>query len=103
MHRFLALLTSLVIFLLLHPLNAAWGQLEQLRRPRLRSEAVPSPPAPMVVIPEGWFVMGANGTDALEDERPQHEIWLDRYEMDQYEVTTGHYAEFLVVAKQPTP
>ena len=47
--------------------------------------------------------MGANGTDALEDERPQHRVWLDRFEMDRYEVTTGQYAEYLVLVKQPAP
>jgi formylglycine-generating enzyme required for sulfatase activity len=57
----------------------------------------------MVVIPEGIFVMGANGTDALEDERPQHEVWLDRFEMDRYEVTTGEYAEFISLLKWPAP
>jgi formylglycine-generating enzyme required for sulfatase activity len=57
----------------------------------------------MVVIPEGFFAMGADGTDALEDERPQHQVWIDRFEMDRYEVTTGHYAEFLTSTKRPVP
>lgn len=47
--------------------------------------------------------MGANGADALEDERPQHEVWLDRFEMDRYEVTTGQYAEFMSLQKRPAP
>ena len=103
MHRASRLLICLVITILPQSLNTVWGQLEQLRRPRSLPEAPAIPPIPMVVIPEGLFVMGANGTDALEDERPQHEVWLDRFEMDRYEVTTGHYAGFLVLAKRPAP
>jgi formylglycine-generating enzyme required for sulfatase activity len=61
------------------------------------------PQVPMAVIPEGGFLMGANGTDALEDERPQHEVWLDRFEMDRFEVTIGHYAEYLKDQKQSAP
>ena len=47
--------------------------------------------------------MGANGTDALEDERPQHQVWIDRFEVDLYEVRTGHYAEFLARTNRPAP
>ncbi len=57
----------------------------------------------MIMIPEGAFRMGADGTDALEDEKPQHEVWLDRSEMDRDEVTTGHYAEFLASTTRPAP
>lgn len=46
--------------------------------------------------------MGADGTDALEDERPQHRVWLDRYEIDAYEVTTAQYAVFLA-QERPLP
>ena len=93
----------LVLVIISQHLDRAWSQLEQLRRPRSLPEASSMPPVPMTLIPEGMFVMGANGTDALEDERPQHEVWLDRFEMDRVEVTVGHYAEFLSVQKQPAP
>jgi len=47
--------------------------------------------------------MGADGTDALEDERPQHRVWVDRFEIDRYEVTTRRYAEFLSVTSRAEP
>lgn len=97
------LLICLLITILTQSLGTAWGQLEQLRRPRSLPNATTLPDVPMTAIPEGSFAMGANGTDALEDERPQHQVWLDRFEMDRYEVTTGQYADFVALAKQPAP
>ena len=76
--------------------DSAYAQLERLRKNK-EVEAAPLPDPPMVSIPEGDFLMGADGTDALEDERPQHRVWVDRFEIDRYEVTTRRYAEFLSV------
>lgn len=59
--------------------------------------------APMVEIPAGEFIMGLDGTHALEDERPAHRVWLDTFAIDQYEVTTSQYAEFLHSEKRPSP
>ncbi len=96
MRALLPLLISCVaVATLTHPDRTAGGALEQLRKPRPVPEKQGHPKAPMVVISEGNFHMGANGTDTLEDERPQHEVWIDRFEIDAFEVTTGHYAEFL--------
>jgi formylglycine-generating enzyme required for sulfatase activity len=100
---FPALISCLLVAALTHSNESAGGTLEQLRKPRPVPETQASPDAPMAVIPEGPFRMGADGTDTLEDERPQHEVWLDRFEMDPYEVTTGHYAEFLAATANPTP
>ncbi|MBI4003346.1 MAG: formylglycine-generating enzyme family protein [Nitrospira defluvii] len=97
------LFICLLITVLPQSLGTAWGQLEQLRQPRSLPKAQTLHDIPMAVIPEGFFAMGANGTDALEDERPQHQVWLDRFEMDRYEVTTGQYAEFVALMKQPAP
>ncbi|MBK8985067.1 MAG: SUMF1/EgtB/PvdO family nonheme iron enzyme [Chloroflexi bacterium] len=51
----------------------------------------------MRLIPGGTFVMGSNDDDvfAASDEKPQHEVTLDNYYMDQYEVTVAQYATFL--------
>ena len=48
---------------------------------------------PMVFIPAGSFWMGAgeSDADADADERPQHEVQLDAYWLDQYEVTNEEY------------
>ncbi len=104
MYGFVPLLfTCLLTLLLSQSVGTVWGQLQQLRNPRSVPEAPVLPAAPMVVIPEGGFAMGADGTAALEDERPQHTVWLDRFEMDRYEVTTGQYAEFLTILHHPPP
>ena len=96
-------LACLLVVALLYPAESAGGLLEQLRKPRTSPEMQAYPEAPMVTVPEGVFRMGANGTDALEDEKPQHEVWIDRFEIDRDEVTTGHYAEFLASTKHPVP
>ncbi|MCE3224536.1 MAG: uncharacterized protein K0S58_2716 [Nitrospira sp.] len=93
----------LISILLPQSLRTAWGQLEQLRKSRSLPEPPTVPHVPVAVISEGAFAMGADGTDALEDERPQHQVWLDRFEMDRYEVTTGQYAEFISLTQRSTP
>jgi sulfatase modifying factor 1 len=57
--------------------------------------------APMVLIPEGLFTMGAN--DGPGNERPEHKVWVDRYLIDQFEVTISLYAKFLEAAKHGPP
>ncbi len=57
----------------------------------------------MIEIPAGEFWMGLDGTQALEDERPRHRVSLDAYSIDQYEVTTAQYAQFLAAESRPSP
>jgi len=48
----------------------------------------------MVRIPAGWFRMGSrNGRD---DERPVHEVWIDAFLMDRYEVTQEGYGRLVL-------
>jgi len=49
--------------------------------------------APMVLIPEGEFLMGNRVGDP--DNLPIHEVFLDAFYLDQYEVTTARYAAFI--------
>lgn len=51
----------------------------------------------MVLIPAGTFVMGARQNDALAgpDEKPEHEVTLDPFYIDKYEVSVAQYAAFL--------
>jgi formylglycine-generating enzyme required for sulfatase activity len=49
--------------------------------------------APMVLVPAGEFTMGSN--DGSDDEKPVHQVSLDAYYLDKYEVTVGQYAKFL--------
>ena len=66
--------------------------------------------SPVVSIPAGWFLMGTNRQDlnrhSLETqyddtEFPQRRIWLDAYQIDQYEVSLGEFLRFLLVAGRP--
>jgi formylglycine-generating enzyme required for sulfatase activity len=92
---------SILLFL---TVTAAFSetQLDQLRK----SKALEQPPiaeTPMVEIPEGLFVMGLDGTQALEDERPKHQVWLPAFLLDLYEVTTAQYAAFLAATNRAAP
>ena len=57
--------------------------------------------APMVLVPAGPFTMGSN--DGLPNERPEHSVTLDAYNIDQYEVTLSLYRKFLNAEKQEPP
>jgi len=64
--------------------------------------AVIAPPkgkdrAPMVEIPSGSFPMGVppGDRDGGRDEYPRHEVFLDPFLIDQFEVTNGRYIEFV--------
>ncbi|MFO7680142.1 MAG: SUMF1/EgtB/PvdO family nonheme iron enzyme, partial [Chloroflexota bacterium] len=52
---------------------------------------------PMSYVPGGAFLMGSPDEDitAAPDEKPQHEVTLDPFFMDQYEVSVAQYAAFL--------
>ena len=45
----------------------------------------------MVYVPAGIFKMGSNDGDS--DEQPVHEVVLDAYWIDKFEVTSGQYAD----------
>lgn len=47
----------------------------------------------MVVIPEGWFMMGSE--EGEFNEQPAHEVFVDRFSIDRYEVSAKEFAEFL--------
>jgi formylglycine-generating enzyme required for sulfatase activity len=52
---------------------------------------------PMIYIPTGTFIRGAAEEDevAETDEKPQHEVTLDGFYIDKYEVSVAQYAFFL--------
>ncbi len=81
----------------------ASAQLDRLRKSKGGFDSVVVADTPIVEIPAGEFVMGFDGTQALEDERPAHRVWLDAFTIDRYEVTTAHYAEFLTSEKRAPP
>ena len=61
------------------------------------SDADPAPDeetgAEMVLIPAGPFLMGSDSDSALPDARPVHEVTLNAYWIDRYEVTNGQFSE----------
>ena len=50
-------------------------------------------PKNMILVSPGFFIMGSNRS--LEDETPEHRVYLDSYWIDKYEVSAGKFAEFL--------
>jgi formylglycine-generating enzyme required for sulfatase activity len=96
------ILSLLIGMLFLCDVTVAQAQLERLRKSQ-SAMMTPAPETPMVEIPAGEFVMGSDGTQALEDERPAHRVWLDAFSIDVHEVTTAQYAAFLATAKRATP
>ena len=53
----------------------------------------------MVLVPEGSFIMGYNTENAAEwgdiDEEPVHEVFLNAYFIDRYEVNASDFSDFL--------
>ena len=49
----------------------------------------------MVFIPAGEFLMGSPEGEGAFDERPQHEVYLDAYYIDKYEVTNAQFKKFV--------
>jgi formylglycine-generating enzyme required for sulfatase activity len=92
----------LMVVFLIGDVTISQAQLERLRKSQ---SFLTTPPTetPMVEIPAGEFVMGSDGTQALEDERPSHRVWLDAFSIDLHEVTTAQYAAFLAASKRASP
>jgi formylglycine-generating enzyme required for sulfatase activity len=58
--------------------------------------------AGMVLVPEGYFGMGANAP-APEEETPQHQVYVSAYYIDKHEVSNAQYAEFMKATGHPAP
>jgi formylglycine-generating enzyme required for sulfatase activity len=82
--------------------DLAQAQLERLRKNASVEQTV-SVDTPLVEIPAGEFAMGLDGMQALEDERPKHQVWLSTFSIDIHEVTTAQYASFLAASDRPPP
>jgi sulfatase modifying factor 1 len=55
----------------------------------------------VVQVPAGKFLRGSNAEDL--DERPQHQLYLDAFEIDKYEVTNVQYHRFLELSRRNAP
>ena len=58
-----------------------------------KSSVEKADPRNMVLVSPGFFIMGSNRS--LEDEAPEHRVYLDSYWIDKFEVSAGKFAEFL--------
>lgn len=56
-------------------------------------------PANMVLIPEGFFIMGSDIHG--EDEQPRHKVFLDAFYIDETETSNQEFAEFLNTVTDP--
>ncbi len=56
---------------------------------------VPNAPSEMIEIPAGEFEQGSDSSDAFDNERPAHRLYLDIYWIDRYPVTCGQYRQFM--------
>ncbi len=100
--RRLVRISFMTVVLLVGLWTESPAQLDRLRKSRAPVAAT-AVDTPMVEIPAGEFVMGSDGTQALEDERPSHRVWLDVFSIDVQEVTTTQYAAFLAAGQRAAP
>ena len=93
----------LLVFMTPFPVFATMEEAPPEVEKHLLGIASHAKPSPTVIIPEGWFLMGTNRQDHLrhsfeiqydDTEFPQRRIWLDTFEIDQYEVTLGEVLSF---------
>ena len=49
----------------------------------------------MVLIPAGDFQMGSDDSEADDDEKPVHTVYVDAFYMDKYEVTNAQFKAFV--------
>ncbi|MDF0644939.1 MAG: formylglycine-generating enzyme family protein [Nitrospira sp.] len=94
--------TVLVLLSVTNTYKIADAQLDRLRKSKTVESSAASE-TPMITIPEGDFIMGVDGTQALEDERPAHQPWLAAFSIEIHEVATAQYAEFLKATGGPAP
>ncbi|MBC7840102.1 MAG: SUMF1/EgtB/PvdO family nonheme iron enzyme, partial [Nitrospiraceae bacterium] len=55
----------------------------------------------MALVPAGKFRMGSSMGDA--DEQPEHQVYVEAFFMDTYQVTVGQYARFLDATSHEAP
>ncbi len=49
----------------------------------------------MLLIPGGYFMMGADNNQAAQDEYPRHRVWIDSFFLDATEVTNAQFKKFV--------
>jgi len=71
----------------------------------LEKEAKGKDGAPMVLIPEGSFPMGVphGDRDGGRDEYPRHDVFVNNFYIDKFELTNGRYLEFVKATNHRVP
>ncbi|NJL16916.1 MAG: formylglycine-generating enzyme family protein, partial [Nitrospira sp.] len=64
-------------------------------------ESVGKDGAPMVLVPEGDFIMGSDKGD--EDEAPAHRVHVNAFYIDKFEVTNGRFAKYVAAIQSEPP
>src|SRR5262245_31049458 len=98
--RWIAFLSILLFLTVTVPFSEA--QLDRLRKSKALDPTAVAETL-MGEIPAGEFTMGLDGMQALEDERPKHNVSLPVFYMDLHEVTTVQYAAFLAATNRDVP
>lgn len=62
-----------------------------------------SPYPDMVLIPAGEFIMGSDNKDAKNDESPPHNVYVDAFYIDRYEITNSQYRRFILETGHASP
>ncbi len=93
-NRFVAILATCVVFIsivtsIIFFANQIPAQLPS-PTPSLLSRIEDEKGILMLLVPAGKFTMGRNDSEA--DQAPSHEVYLDAYYIDQYEVTNAMYS-----------
>ena len=57
----------------------------------------------MILIPAGSFVQGSDEIEAQDNERPQHEVYLEAYWIDRHPVTCAEYRSFIEAGGYQNP
>ncbi len=68
--------------------------------PEIKASGVPKE-NPMIPVPAGEFVMGSE--EGGFDEKPPRPVYVDAFEINQYEVTQSEYAEFVRATGHRSP
>lgn len=58
----------------------------------LAEDQAAKPPEGMILIPAGEFMMGSDG--GTKDERPMHQVFLNAFYINKFEVTNAEYYKF---------
>ncbi len=73
---------------------------EKIQNPKSK---IQNPDSSILQIPAGSFVMGSDAIEALDNERPVHQVDLATYWIDRYPVTCQQYRMFMAAGGYQNP